>query len=160
MPASGERSNSAVRFALLFVGTVAAFAFLWVLIAPAKHPEMAQPISILSISQNRAVVRTIHDYVKPHGYVVAGILESDPFSAKELALALRVLEPAPQVVVIGRGYSGEEATESRKVYNEFAKSVGVKDGIVIKITDEIFDEVGKEGIPAWVLKELQAHFDK
>ncbi|EUC40778.1 hypothetical protein COCMIDRAFT_107890 [Bipolaris oryzae ATCC 44560] len=121
---------------------------------------MAQPISILSISQNRAVVRTIHDYVKSHGYVIAGILESDPFSADDFSLALRILEPAPRAVVIGRGYSGEEATESRKIYSEFAKSVGVKDGIVIKITDEVCDKVGREGIPAWVLKELQTHFGK
>lgn len=119
---------------------------------------MPDPISILSLSQNRAVVRTIDDHVKVHGYVIGGILESDPFSEQDLSLALRVLEPAPRAIVIGRGYSEEEATMSRKVFNEFAESAGIKDGIVIKISDEVFDAVGKEGIPAWVLSRLQDHF--
>lgn len=33
--------------------------------------------AILSLSQNRSIVRTIYAYVKPHGHSINGVLESD-----------------------------------------------------------------------------------
>jgi hypothetical protein len=50
-------------------------------------------LSILSLSQNRMVVRAVDNHIRPHGYSIGGILESDPFFAQDLVLALRVLEP-------------------------------------------------------------------
>lgn len=117
-------------------------------------------ISILSLSQNRAVVRTIQEHIKPHGYSIGGILESDPFSKTELALALRVLEPRPVAVVVGRGYSEEETAETREVFSEYLKEVGLERGTVIKITSQVFDKVGKEGVPKWVLEQLEDFFEK
>ncbi|KAF4468526.1 hypothetical protein FALBO_4581 [Fusarium albosuccineum] len=117
-------------------------------------------ISVLSLSQNRAVVRTIDDHITPHGYGIGGVLEADPFSAHDLAVALRVLEPRPRAVVVGRGYTEEEADEVRKAFAEYSKDVGLDAGTVIKITDEVFDKVGKEGVPKWVLEQLQDYFEK
>jgi len=85
-------------------------------------------------------------------------LESSPFSAKDLGVALRVLEPRPQVVLVGRGYSADETAETRNCFSEYLKDVGIEKGMVIKITPEVFDEVGKDGIPKWVLKELKSYF--
>jgi hypothetical protein len=112
-------------------------------------------LSILSPSQNHAVVRTVDDYIRPHGYAIGETLESDPFSAQGLALALRVLEPRPQVVLVGRGYPEDETTQARKIFAEYMKEVGVDKGTVIKITPKVFDEVGKEGVPKWVLQQLK-----
>ncbi|KAF4478556.1 hypothetical protein FAGAP_12342 [Fusarium agapanthi] len=120
----------------------------------------ARAISVLSLSQNRAVVRSIHVHIEPHGYGIGGILESDPFSVYDLGVALRVLEPRPKAIVVGRGYTEEEANEVRKAFVEYHKDVDLDAGVVIKITDEVFDEVGKEGIPKWVLEQLQAYFEK
>ena len=120
----------------------------------------AAPISILSLSQNRAVVRTIQEWIKPYGYNIGGILESDPFSKNELALALKVLEPLPAAVVVGRGYSEEEMAEIREVFSQYLKEVGLKKGTVIKITSQVFDKVGKEGVPKWVLEQLEEFFEK
>ncbi|KAK1826343.1 hypothetical protein QBC39DRAFT_269218 [Podospora conica] len=120
------------------------------------------PIAVLSlrVSQNRAVVRKVHEAIQPYGYNISGILESDPFSKSDLALALRILEPPPAAVVVGRGYSDDEAAETRQVFAQFQKEVGIEKGTVIKITDEVFDRVGKEGVPKWVLEQLEAFFEK
>ncbi|WVO15480.1 hypothetical protein L204_103138 [Cryptococcus depauperatus] len=142
--------------------TIFATAYLcWLLIIVSvetiSHPSnMAKTISILSLSQNRIAARSIHDHIQPHGFVISGVLESDPFSAKDLALALKVLEPRPQAVVVGRGYSEEEADQVRRVFVEYAHDVDIT-GTVIKISDEVFERVGKEGIPSWVLEQLQKH---
>ncbi|KAH6855910.1 hypothetical protein B0I37DRAFT_424685 [Chaetomium sp. MPI-CAGE-AT-0009] len=104
------------------------------------------PISILSLSQNRAVVRAIQKHIKPHCYNISGILESDPLSENELALALRVLEPRPAAVVVGRGYSEEEETaETREAFSEYLKKAGVEQGTV---QDHVSD-VGQETRPAY-----------
>jgi hypothetical protein len=123
---------------------------------------MAKPIAILSLSRNRAVVRTIHEYVQPRGYIIGGVLESKPFSAQELALALRILEPRPQVLCIGRGYSEKDTSEARKIFHDYMKEVDidVEKGTVIKITNEVFDDIGKERIPAWVSDRLDEFFGK
>ncbi|KAM5341393.1 hypothetical protein ACJ41O_014424 [Fusarium nematophilum] len=163
-PNSLKRSSySAPALAIIFTG--AFLYFIWAATATAKpisggssrNPppsfKMAtgKPISVLSLSQNRAVVRSIDDHITPHGYGIGGILESDPFSTHDLAVALRVLEPRPRAVVVGRGYTEEEADEVPKAFAEYSKDVGLDTGVVvIKITDEVFDKVGKEGVPKWV----------
>ncbi|KAH7310737.1 hypothetical protein B0I35DRAFT_482026 [Stachybotrys elegans] len=116
------------------------------------------PISILSLSQNRSVVRLIGDYIHSYGYTIGGILEASPFSTSDLALALRLLEPRPQVVLVGKGYSEDVTDQVRDVFSQYAREVGTKDGAVIKISAKVFDEVGKDGIPKWVLGQLQSSF--
>ena len=52
-----------------------------------------------------------------------------PLSPKDLTLALRVLEPRPYAVLVGKGYSEEEeTTETRNVLAEYLKELGVDDG--------------------------------
>ncbi|KAF5675406.1 hypothetical protein FCIRC_7390 [Fusarium circinatum] len=120
----------------------------------------ARAILVLSLSQNRAVVRSIYVHIEPYGYGIGSILESDPFLVYDLGVALRVLEPCPKAIVVGRGYTEEEANEVRKAFAEYHKDVDLDAGVVIKITDEVSDEVGKEGIAKWVLEQLQAYFEK
>lgn len=117
-------------------------------------------ISILSLSQNRTVVNTIREHIQPHSFSIGGILESDPFSATELAFVLKVLEPRPQVVLVGRGYTESEMDMVLKVFAQYAKDVNVNSGTIIKITSQVFNEVGKEGVPEWVLQQLQNFFKK
>ncbi|KAI0874254.1 hypothetical protein GGS24DRAFT_353017 [Hypoxylon argillaceum] len=117
-------------------------------------------ISVLSLSQNRSVVRAIHDHISPHIFTINGILESDPFEPSELALALRVVEPRPQVVLVGRGYSEEETSSVRQIFSQYMTEVGIEKGTVIKITSQVFEEVGKEGVPEWVLGQLESFFGK
>lgn len=100
------------------------------------------------------------DFKRPHGYGIGGISESDPLSPKDLALALCVLEPQPHAVLVGKAYPEEETTETRNVIAEYLKELGVDDGTVIKITPKVFNEVGKEGVPKWVLEQLNVHFEK
>ncbi len=99
----------------------------------------------MSLSGNRTIVKTIHKYIQPHVYLIGGILESDPFSASELSLALRVLEPRPQVLLVDRGCSDAETDEARKIFAEYMKDIDVGSGIVFKITSKVFNEVDKEG---------------
>ncbi|KAF2965029.1 hypothetical protein GQX73_g8536 [Xylaria multiplex] len=104
------------------------------------------PIPVLSLSQNRTIVRAIHEHIAPHGFKIGGILELTPFSSDQLTLALKVLEPRPQVVLVGRGYSEDETSIARQVFGNYMGDVGIEKGTVIKITNEVFNEVGKD---AW-----------
>jgi hypothetical protein len=85
-----------------------------------QPPNMSTPapISIFSLSQSRVVVRTIHEYINPHDYGIGGILESDPFSKSELALALRVLDHPPP----------RSSAETRKVFSQSLSEVGLEKG--------------------------------
>jgi hypothetical protein len=44
--------------------------------------------------------------------------------------------------------------------SQYLKEVGLEKGTVIKITSEVFDKVGKEGVPKWVLEQLEEFFEK
>ena len=118
-------------------------------------------MSVLSVNQDRNVMRTADTHIKPHGYTIGGILEwnsSQEFHLKHLAIALRVLEPRPQALLIGLGYSEAEHAFARKIFNEYMKEVGLTKGKVIKITEKDFKEVGKFGVPDWVLGQLKDFF--
>lgn len=71
-----------------------------------------------------------------------------------------MLELPPLAVIMGRGYSAEEAEKARTVFRNYMKETGVEDGTVVKISQKVFDEVGKDGISSWVQKQLEAHFRK
>ena len=61
---------------------------------------------------------------------------------------------------MGRGYSEEEADDARAVFKEYMNETGVSDRTVVKISQKVFDEVGKDGISSWVRKKLEEHFRK
>lgn len=122
-------------------------------------PPVNTSVSVLSLSQNRVFVRTIDSHIRPHGYLVGGVLESDPFSEEQLAIALRVLEPRPQALLIGKGYSDSETAKARNVFASYMRDASVEKGTVIKITPKVIDEVGKDGVPYWVLNELNKFFE-
>jgi hypothetical protein len=61
------------------------------------------------------------------------------------------------VLLIGRGYSGEEKEEARIVLTDYMEEIGVPDGIVVKISQKVFDEVGCEGVLGSVKEQLEAH---
>ena len=84
----------------------------------------------------------------------------DPYSSRDLALTLRVLEPRPLAVIMGRGYSEEEADDARAVFKEYMNETGVSDRTVVKISQKVFDEVGKDGISSWVQNKLEEHCRK
>ncbi|KAJ3577130.1 hypothetical protein NPX13_g3437 [Xylaria arbuscula] len=123
-----------------------------------KERQISRPPRSLLIVAPASAVRAIHENIAPHGFTIGGILESDPFSSSELTLALKVLEPRPQVILVGRGYSEDETSTARQVLINYMADVGIEKGTVVKITSEVFDEVGKEGVPGWVLKQLEGFF--
>ena len=123
--------------------------------------SMAAPIiPILTLSQNREIARNIAKAIAPRNFSVNGILEMDPYSSRDLGLTLRVLEPRPLAVIMGRGYSDEEAEQAQTVFKDYMNETGVEDGTVVKISQKVFDEVGKDGISSWVQKQLEAQFRK
>lgn len=117
-------------------------------------------IPILSLSQNRKIALDIAKAIAPHNFSVNGIFAMDPYSSRDLALTLRVLELRPRAVIMGRGYTEEEAEQARTVIKEYMNETGVSDGTLIKISQKVFDEVGSGGIASWVQKQLEAHFTK
>ena len=120
---------------------------------------MANPIiPILTLSQNREMARNIAKSIATCNFSVNGILEMDPYSSRDLALTLRVLEPRPLAVIMGRGYTEEEAEKARTVFKDYMNETGTEKGTVVKISQKVFDEVGKDGVSSWVLKQLEVQF--
>jgi hypothetical protein len=66
-----------------------------------------------------------------------------------------VLDPPPAAVVVSRSYSEEEAAETRKVFSQYLSEVGLDKGTVIKITNQVLNKVGKEGVPNWIFEQLE-----
>lgn len=73
-----------------------------------------------------------------------------------LALALRVLEPRPQALLIGGGYSHAEVADAQVVFREFADEVGVFDGTVVVVRQSV---ANRDGVAMWVIGELRGHFE-
>ena len=121
---------------------------------------MASPatIPILTLGKHRPIGQTIATVLAPHGFSVNGILDIDPYTSKELAGALRVLEPRPQALLIGGGYTDQEAGQAELVFDEYKKDVGLEKGTVVRVGPGVLDKVGREGVGVWIVGELEAYF--
>ncbi|KAK3174102.1 hypothetical protein OEA41_001346 [Lepraria neglecta] len=89
-----------------------------------KQPFRTATIPILTLGRHRPIAQTIAAVLAPHGFSVNGILDIDPYTSKELAGGLRVLEPRPQALLIGGGYTDQEAGQAEIVFDEYKKDVG------------------------------------
>ncbi|KAI0099730.1 hypothetical protein GGR51DRAFT_564772 [Nemania sp. FL0031] len=99
------------------------------------------PITVLFLSQNRSFVRDIDKCISRDGFKIGGVLESDPFSESELEVALRVIEPRPRVLFVGREYTKEEREIADKIFYEYKKEVGVE-GHLVKINSKDIEDHG------------------
>ena len=80
------------------------------------------------------------------------------WSDSELALALRVLEPPPQALLIGGGYTDEDADKAQAVFDEYTKEMGISNGRLVRVEPGVVERVGPNGVAGWVLEQLQGHF--
>ena len=80
------------------------------------------------------------------------------WSDSELAVALRVLEPQPQALLIGGGYTDEEADKAQAVFDEYTKETGISNGKLVRVAPGVVEKVGPKGVAGWVLEQLQGHF--
>lgn len=120
---------------------------------------MATVIPILTLGRHREIAQSVAKVLQPHGFSVNGILSLENYSSTDLALALRVLEPRPQALLIG-GYTDEEAEQGRTVFDEYMKETGVSGGTVVKVGPGVLDKLGREGVGNWVKEQLEGHFRK
>ena len=80
------------------------------------------------------------------------------WSDSELAVALRVLEPQPQALLIGGGYTDEDAYKAQAVFDEYTKYTGISNGKLVRVAPGVVEKVGPKGVAGWVLEQLQGHF--
>lgn len=117
-------------------------------------------IYVLTLGKHRPIALTIAGVLAPHNYHVSGILSSQTYSSSELALALRVLNPLPRVLLVGGGYTDEEADQAKEVFKEYAKEVEVADGTVVRVGPGVLDKVGRDGVGKWIVGELDEWFGR
>ncbi|MCJ1457105.1 hypothetical protein MMC28_007471 [Mycoblastus sanguinarius] len=103
-------------------------------------------IPILTIGKHRDIGQEVGRVLAPHGFSVNGILSMQTYSPTELALVLRVLEPRPQALLIGGGYSDAEAEQAEVAFNDYRKEVGVSDGKFVRVGPGKLSELGREGV--------------
>lgn len=80
------------------------------------------------------------------------------WSDSELAIALRVPEPRPRAILIGGGYTDEEADRAQAVFDEYTKEAGISNGKLIRVVPGVVEKVGSTGVGDWVYEQLQGHF--
>ena len=115
-------------------------------------------IPILTLGRHRPIGQTIAGILAPHGFSVNGILIIDTYASKELAAALRVLEPRPQALLVGGGFTDEEAEQAKLVFDEYKKDVELERGTVVRVGQGVLDKVGREGVGKWIVGELETFF--
>ena len=118
----------------------------------------APQVPCLTLGRHREIAKNVADFLAPHGFSVNGILSMNKWSPSDLAVALRVLEPSPQALLIGGGYSDEEAANARAAFDAYMKELDIPNGKVVRVDPGVIDKVGPKGVAAWVLEQLQAHF--
>ena len=82
----------------------------------------------------------------------------NPWSDSELASALRVLEPRPQVLLLGGGYADEDAGKAQAVFDEYTKEMDIPNGKLVRVAPGVVEKVGPKGVAGWILEQLQGHF--
>ena len=80
------------------------------------------------------------------------------WSDSELALVLRVLEPRPQALLLGGGYTDEDAEKAQAVFDEYTKETDIPNGKLVRVASGVVEKVGPKGVAGWVLEQLQEHF--
>ena len=114
-------------------------------------------VPCLTIGHHRDIARSVASVLAPHGFSVNGILSMNPWSDFELALALRVLEPRPQVL-LGGGYSDEDAEKAQAMFDEYTKEMDIANGKLVRVAPGVVEKVGPKGVAGWILEQLQGHF--
>ena len=115
-------------------------------------------IPCVTIGRHRDIARNVASFLAPHGFSVNGILSIHTWSDSELALVLRVLEPRPQALLIGGGYTDEEAEKAQAVFDEYTKEMDISNGKLVRVASGVVEKVGPKGVAGWILEELQGHF--
>lgn len=110
---------------------------------------------------------------RENGHGCAAALEGSPFylsglhvsakfddlAALDLAKFLRIAYPHPNAIIVGGAYSKAEQDRVVEVWQEYADETGVRDGEVVRLTQQIIKTESPEGIGAWVRKELEKGFE-
>ena len=115
-------------------------------------------VPCLTIGHHRDIARSVASVLAPHGFSVNGILSMNPWSDSELASALRILEPRPQVLLLGGGYADEDAEKAQAVFDEYIKEMDIPNGKLVRVAPGVVEKVGPKGVAGWILEQLQGHF--
>ena len=99
------------------------------------------PIPILALSKHRDIVKAIGNVLTAHAF----------------SIALRVLEPRPQALLIGGGYTDAEVADAQVVFHAYTEEVGIFKGTVVAVRQGV---VRRDGVAMWVIGELKAHFER
>ena len=80
-------------------------------------------IPVMTMGKRRDLATRIGKLLLSHGYLNNGVISLPQYDNADLALALRVPEPRPQALMVGGGYTDEEAEQARGVFEAYQKEV-------------------------------------
>lgn len=115
-------------------------------------------IPVLTMGKHREMATRIGKMLAPHGYLVNGVICSPQYNNEELALALRVPEPRPQALMVGGGYTDEEAKQARDVFESYQKEVGFSTGTFVRVDPGALNAKGPDAIGKYCVEQLNATF--
>ena len=118
----------------------------------------SDPIPCLALGKDRRLAETVAARLRPHNFVVNAAIDGSLFSAENLKTVILALLPRPKVLVIGGGYSDEEASVARQMWDEYTTKYGVDNAVVVRVVPGILQSSGRDGLADWILGELKKSF--
>src|SRR5271169_4489787 len=113
-------------------------------------------IPCVTLGKQRHIVESIAEIVSSrlttHNFSVNAILDEHSFSPTNVGIISRALAPRPKALIIGGGFSDEEAEGAIKAWEEYVKEVGVEGTAVIRVSPGTLQKVGPAGVADWVVE--------
>jgi hypothetical protein len=116
------------------------------------------PISCLVLGKFRHIAEGISSSLPTTDFSVAAILDEHSFSPANVGIVSRALVPRPKALIIGGGFSDEEAQAATKAWEEYVKEVGAEGTAVVRVSPGTLEKSGPTGVADYVLEELESKF--
>ncbi|MCJ1335825.1 hypothetical protein MMC09_001099 [Bachmanniomyces sp. S44760] len=132
------------------------------------------------MGRSRTLALRIGSMISSHpsekfNYSVTGVASLTPYTSSSLKLALNIPEPRIRALLIGGGFTADEAEDARRVWLEYSRELMSEQGYHGKDLEEkartwgtvvymyrgLVDKVGgMEGVGEWARGELEDFFNK
>jgi len=116
------------------------------------------PIPCLTLGKSRLLAEDVASRLIHHNFSVVAILDETSFSPANVGIVSRALFPRPKALIIGGGFSDEEAESGIKAWEDYVKEVGVEGTAVIRVGPTTMREIGPAGVTDWLIGELKSKF--
>jgi hypothetical protein len=116
------------------------------------------PVPCVILGKDRSVTEAVASQLLPHDFSVNASLYEAIYSTENFRILVRALLPRPKALIIGGGFSEEEAKPAREVWEEYVKEFGVNDAVLVRYRPGPLGQGGPKAAADWIIGELEKAF--